>query len=167
MVRFFTTVGVAYPFGEEFVVAGAQPAGEPEGPDLAGFEPVGEEPFVVRAVAVEFGEIVVHPIQGPGVADVDDGDRDEGDECHGNEKRRDGEQHTDNHDGGEDRGHEGDETPHDLPRIGVGVFSGEADAIVEAGVFEGFELDGGSDLEELVHGAAVHEFAEQNPKFGR
>ena len=36
---------------------------QPERPDLAGFEPIGQQAFVIGAVAVEFGEVVVHAVQ--------------------------------------------------------------------------------------------------------
>ena len=158
--------GVQHPLGEQRVVAGAEPAGEAERPHLAGFQPVGEEPFVVRAVAVEFGEVVVHPVQRPGVADVDDGDRDERHERDGHQHGRHAEEHQDDDGTGERRRHERDEAPHDLPGVGVGVFAGEPDPVVEGGVFERLEFDGGGDFEQLVHRPTVHEFAQQDAQFG-
>ena len=79
------------------VVAGAQPAGQPERPHLSGLEPIGEEALVVGAVAVEFGEAVVEAVERPGVADADDRDRDERHERDRHEQRRDAQQHQHDH----------------------------------------------------------------------
>ena len=159
------TAGVADPLGEQCVVAGAQPAGQPERSDLAGLEPIGEEPLVVGAIAVEFGEAVVEPVERPRVADADDRDRDERHEGDRHEQRRDAQQHQHDDGSGERRRHERDEAPHDLPGVGVGVFAGEPDPVVEAGIFERFQFDGRGHLQQLVHRPLVHELSEQDAQF--
>ena len=74
------------------------------------------------------------------------------------EQRSDAQQHEHDDSRREGRGHEGDEPPDDLPGVGVGVFAGEPDPVVEARVFERLEFDGGGHLEQLVHRPLMHEF---------
>ena len=158
--------GVAHPLVEQPVVTPAQPVGQTERPDLLGLESTGEQALVVGAVSVQLGQAVAQAIEGLGVAHPDHGDRDVGERGDGHQQRGNGQEHGHDGDDGEQGAQQGDQAPHDLPGVGVGVLPGPLHLVVELGVFEGLELGGGGRLQQLIHRSPMHQLVQQDAQLG-